>query len=77
MPYHRVPRVSVHEDITAIEREGERIVSVSQDVDYFHVFTDYVGRPYETRDVKAAELTARLTGSSHATRLGLPGGDAA
>lgn len=56
MPYHRVPRWNVHEDVLAIQREGERIVSVVDDIDCFHVFTEYVtperrphGEAVETR----------------------------
>lgn len=49
MPYHRVPATTVHEDIIAIEREGERIVCVHKDDGVFHIFTNYLGQPVERR----------------------------
>jgi hypothetical protein len=49
LPYHRIPRARLHEDITAIEREGERIVAVELDGDDAHVFTGWLGQRLETR----------------------------
>jgi hypothetical protein len=45
MPYHRVPKGRLHEDITSIEREGEQIVAVKFDPDepVVHVFTAWLG----------------------------------
>ena len=48
MPYHRIPRATIHDDLRAIEREGERVVSATVDAEVFHVFTEYV-RVVETR----------------------------
>lgn len=52
MPVHRVPKGSVHEDVTKIERESERIVSVSVDGDYFVIFTEFRHPPIERRVVE-------------------------
>jgi hypothetical protein len=49
LPYHRIPRARLHEDITTIEREGERIVAVELDGDDAHVFTGWIGDRLETR----------------------------
>ena len=51
MPVHRIPRARLHEDITALEREGERVVSVVASDAEFVVFTCWLGERdrYETR----------------------------
>ncbi len=59
VPYHRIPRANIHEDLLAIEREGERVVSAHPDTEVFHVFTEYV-RAVETR----------LSPMTHAARVG-------
>ena len=41
MPYHKIPKASIAEDLRAIEREGEHVVSVTADGTFFHVFTVY------------------------------------
>jgi hypothetical protein len=46
MPFHRIPRARLHEDITAIEREGEIIVTVlphADDPDHVDVYTRWRG----------------------------------
>jgi hypothetical protein len=59
LPYHRIPRARLHEDITAIEREGERVTSCTLDGGDAHVFTCYIGeRPYETRAMSVARTVA-------------------
>lgn len=57
MPYHRIPKSQIHEDITAIEREGEHVISVTADAEHFHVFTVYQG--IETRALNAVTHAAR------------------
>lgn len=57
MPLHKIPRVTEHEDLISIQREGERITAIAIDGEYLLVVTDYIGRPYETR--------ATGTGSAH------------
>jgi hypothetical protein len=52
MPIHRIPRARLHEDIVAIEREGERVVQITLDPDdpkRWVVVTRYVGDDIETR----------------------------
>lgn len=48
---HRVPKFTIHEDIQSLNREGERVVSVVSDGDYFVVITEPIGwpPPVETR----------------------------
>ena len=41
MPYHKIPKANIAEDLRAIEREGEHVVSVTADGTWFHVFTVY------------------------------------
>ena len=45
MPYHKIPRGRLHEDISSIEREQEIVVTVQVNVDpgFYDVFTRYVG----------------------------------
>ena len=50
MPYHKIPKTTVHEDLTSIEHEGEIVVSVTADGTFFHVFTTFQGVQIETRD---------------------------
>ena len=51
VPYHKIPKTHIHEDLIAIEREGETVVSVTADGTWFHVFTSYPVVPVvETRD---------------------------
>lgn len=54
MPFHRIPRGRLHEDVTAIEREHEVIVSTNvdpSDPNFVLVFTRWCGQEpqYETR----------------------------
>jgi hypothetical protein len=52
LPYHHVPEGHLHEDIKAIEREGEVIVAIVRDHDsprHLHVFTRWVGTQLEVR----------------------------
>lgn len=52
MPYHKVPRATLHEDIRAIEREHEVIVSVvnrPDDHEFVDVFTRYCGAELHVR----------------------------
>ena len=52
MPVHRVPRATLHEDLKAIEREGERVLSITPDKDVFVVVTRPTGGDdIETREV--------------------------
>jgi len=62
VPYHHVPKHTIHEDLRAIQREGERIIAVTVDADAFHVFTEYTDAP-ETREHKVDEMVARLRGA--------------
>jgi hypothetical protein len=55
LPYHRIPRARLHEDIVSVEREGERVTACTLDGDDAHVFTCYLGEQIETRP-----LTSRL-----------------
>lgn len=55
MPFHRIPRARLHEDITSIEREHEVVVSAHIDPDdssFVLVFTRWCSdrAPFETRD---------------------------
>ena len=48
MPYHKVPRARLHEDIRAIEREGEVVTEVGyppDDPEHVDVFTCWRGSP--------------------------------
>jgi hypothetical protein len=49
MPIHRVPRARLHEDITAIEREGERVTAIAVDGDHVIVATCWLGERLERR----------------------------
>ena len=52
MPTHRIPRARLHEDIVAIEREGERVVQAFLDPDdpaRYIVITQWLGADLETR----------------------------
>jgi len=53
MPYHKIPRARLHEDIHSIEQEHEVVVTVtpSQDPLYLDVFTRYCG--CDTQEVPA------------------------
>ena len=52
MPEHRIPRARLHEDLIAIEREGEHVLSVVPDGDVFVVVTRYPTPDHiETRGV--------------------------
>lgn len=54
MPIHKIPRARLHEDITSIEREGERVVQVMLDPDdptRWLVFTQWLGADIETRGI--------------------------
>ena len=49
VPYHKIPKTNIHEDLIALEREGESVVSVTADGTFFHVFTAF-SATIETRD---------------------------
>ena len=51
MPIHRLPRGTMHEDLRAIEHDGEEVVSIAADVDpgFVLVATRWVRPKYETR----------------------------
>ena len=51
MPIHRIPRVTLHEDLLELMRhDGEKVVSVTVDGPlHFRVVTEFVG--VETRPV--------------------------
>ncbi len=66
MPLHKIPRVSEHEDLVALQKEGERVVTIAIDGAYLLVVTDYVGVPYESRLAAVDALIERA----------MPGGDA-
>lgn len=58
MPIHRICRATMHEDLHAIERDGEQVVSVAADgPEYVLVGTVTVGQRLEQR--------------THAARLGV------
>ena len=59
MPYHRIPKAHIHEDVRAIEHDGETVVSVTADAEAFHVFT-----------VKGARIETRLAPLTHEARVG-------
>lgn len=71
MPVHKVPAGHLHEDLIAIEREGEEIATVTQDGDVFIVVTRH-RKPIETRLAEltpsarlgAAELRAKWDGAA-------------
>jgi len=44
-----VPKVTLHEDLRDIERQGERVVSVTDAGDRWAVFTVYISDRTETR----------------------------
>ena len=60
MPIHRIPRATMHEDVAAIEHDGERITSVTADGEFVIVATVYAGDP----------IMQRLAALTHQTRLG-------
>ena len=52
MPEYHIPRGRLHEDLRAIERDGEEVVSIvpdPNDPDRFEVVTRYKGDKLETR----------------------------
>ena len=52
MPEHRIPRVSLHEDLRSLNREHEIVVSITPDPDddaSYVVVTRYCGDVRETR----------------------------
>lgn len=61
MPIHRIPRVTMHEDLRSVEREGEQVVSVAPDgPDHVLVGTVWVG---QTRPYSAGPLEYRAVAS--------------
>lgn len=58
MPYHKIPRARLHEDITAIEREHEVVVQVVPNIDdaFYDVFTRWCAD---------APMTVHRTTSEH------------
>ena len=59
MPYHRIPKAHIHEDLRQIEHDGETVVSVTTDAEAFHVFT-----------VKGERIETRLASLTHEARVG-------
>ena len=58
MPFHKIPRGHLHEDIKAIEHDGEVVVAVTYPADdpgFAHVFTRWLGQ---------RELTTRQGGAA-------------
>lgn len=51
MPIHRLPRGTMHEDLRAIEHDGEEVVSIAPDLDasFVLVATRWARPKYETR----------------------------
>ena len=50
MPIHRIPRATMHEDLHAVERDGEQVVSVAADgPEFVLVGTITVGQRVEFR----------------------------
>jgi len=52
MPEHHIPRGRLHEDLRALDHDGEEVVSIVQDPDdleRFTVITRYKGDKLETR----------------------------
>lgn len=52
MPEHRIPRANLHEDLIALKREHEEVVSIVSDPDNsgrYLVTTRYCCEPTETR----------------------------
>ena len=59
MPYHRIPKAHIHEDLREIEHDGETVVTVTVDNEAFHVFT-----------VKGPRIETRLADLTHEARIG-------
>ena len=59
MPYHRIPKAHIHEDLREIEHDGETVVTVTVDNEAFHVFT-----------VKGSRIETRLADLTHEARIG-------
>lgn len=52
MPVHKIPRASLHEALTAIERDHEAVVSITpnpDDPEFYDVVTHERGEQVETR----------------------------
>lgn len=49
MPVHRVPKGTVHEDVTRIEREGERLVAAIPEGEHYVIFTEFLRPHFESR----------------------------
>lgn len=61
MPVHKIPVGHLHEDLIALEREGETAVTTVREGDYFVVTTKFHTSAVETRP---------LRGITHAARVG-------
>jgi hypothetical protein len=61
MPIHRIPRAHMHEDVTAIEREGERVTAVAVDGDFVIVATCWLGERLERRGAERDTLSVERT----------------
>jgi hypothetical protein len=59
VPYHRIPKAHIHEDLREIEHDGETVVTVTVDNEAFHVFT-----------VKGSRIETRLADLTHEARIG-------
>lgn len=55
MPYHKLLRAHLHEDISDIERQGEVIVQVLNvpNTDYVDVYTRFTGQEFMDLATKA------------------------
>ena len=63
MPVHKIPRATLHEDLTSLEREGESVVSITPVGRHFVVVTRF-HTPNEFRPAQ------RLDKITHAARVG-------
>ena len=60
MPYHKIPAAHLHEDLIALEREGETAVLTQRVGDYVIVKTEYHRPRVETRPLRDLTHAARL-----------------
>ena len=78
MPIHNIRRAHLHEDITSIEREGERVTSITFDPhtdDTFVVATCWVGenlietRPASRKGVETRSVAITKSHIEHEQRM--------
>lgn len=55
MPVHKIPASSLHEDLQALEREGESVVTTTSVGEFVIVTTKFHGNNIELRGLTHAE----------------------